>query len=411
MADFDIVILSNGPGEITTWVFPLLASLSAPFPQARISVILSPCPNSSGRELTMVQQCAGVHRALGADDFFPFLLWGKTPDDWHWCDKGMVIFLGGDQFFTLVIAKRLGYKSLVYAEWEGRWYRYLDHFAVMNEQVKQKIPAQFQHKCTVVGDLMLDVPSFDVTPKSTFRIGFLPGSKASKLTQGMPFVGALAHSLAQKNPSFELIIPIAPTINSEILYSYTQIENNSYAHLFGDFSYELISENNQEYLLIDNQYKVRLISKFPCYDELKQCDICVTTVGANTAQLASLGVPMIVLIPLFQLDAMKSWDGLLGLMANLPVIGSAFAKLINWFVVIYTHRTNRLYAWPNIWAKREIIPELMGYLKVEDIANLIIDYYNNPQKLEQIKQDLQPLQSQTNSSQKIVEIIEDLIST
>jgi lipid-A-disaccharide synthase len=39
--------------------------------------------------------------------------------------------------------------------------------------------------------------------------------------------------------------------------------------------------------------------------------LCLTTVGANTAELGSLAVPMIVLLPTQQLDAMRAWDGLL----------------------------------------------------------------------------------------------------
>jgi lipid-A-disaccharide synthase len=56
-------------------------------------------------------------------------------------------------------------------------------------------------------------------------------------------------------------------------------------------------------------------------------------VGANTAELGALAVPMIVLLPTQQLDAMRSWDGLPGLLANLPVLGSSFAKAINWIIM------------------------------------------------------------------------------
>ena len=50
----DILILSNGPGEVTTWVRPVVKALREQLghdiSQVRISVILSPCPHASGKE-------------------------------------------------------------------------------------------------------------------------------------------------------------------------------------------------------------------------------------------------------------------------------------------------------------------------------------------------------------------------
>jgi lipid-A-disaccharide synthase len=54
MTDIDILILSNGPGEVTTWVRPVVIALREQLgndiSQVRISVILSPCPHATGEE-------------------------------------------------------------------------------------------------------------------------------------------------------------------------------------------------------------------------------------------------------------------------------------------------------------------------------------------------------------------------
>lgn len=48
MQSTDIVILSNGPGEVATWVRPVVKCLRQKLGdhlhQIRISVLLSPCP-------------------------------------------------------------------------------------------------------------------------------------------------------------------------------------------------------------------------------------------------------------------------------------------------------------------------------------------------------------------------------
>ncbi len=414
---FDLVILSNGPGEITTWVLPVvkqIRSLSAINQEKlRISLILSPCPHGTGNEVNLARKFSEIDRTQGADDFFSFLLWGKTAHNWQWHQRGLVLFLGGDQFFALIIAKRLGFSSLVYAEWEARWYRYIDYFAVMQRSVIDKIPQQFQHKCHLVGDLMADIVvnhNQNIDDDKTLKIGLFPGSKPAKLTQGVPFLSAIASYLSQQNKPLEFIIPVAPTITPENLVSYARKENNNFIEQLGRITGELININGQLFLETSTGIKIKLITEFPCYEEIAQCQLCLTTIGANTAQLGSLAMPMIVLIPTYQLTAMKSYDGILGLLANLPIIGDSFAKLINWLIIQYTVKNKKLYAWPNIWGKREIVPELIGELKVEEVGNLVLELLNNREKLNQIKLDLQQLRGEAGASHKISQMIADKLN-
>jgi lipid-A-disaccharide synthase len=416
----DILILSNGPGEITTWVLPVVKQLRLKLgsDKARISLVLSPCPHATGNETAIAAKYPEIDRIQGAKYFFPFLFQGKTKDNWDWDQKGLVIFLGGDQFYAVVIAKRLGYRSLVYAEWDARWYRFIDHFAVMSQAVIDKVPSAYQHKCTIVGDLMADVEIHEefflpnIDNKEVELIGLLPGSKSGKLTQGVPFTLAIAEYINKIRPQTKFIIPVAPTINIDILAQYANPQKNPLVNKFMGTSAQLKSEYSLEgnvfFLETSRGLKIELITNFPCYNILKKCRICLTTIGANTAQLGALGVPMIVLIPSYQLDAMKSWDGLPGLLVNLPLIGTNLAKLINWFAVEYTIKNKRLYAWPNLWAKKEIVPEFIGNLKVENIGNIVLNYLENPQLLEKMKNNLRQVRGKSGAAAKIAQIILDL---
>lgn len=68
----DIVILSNGPGEVMTWVKPVVRTLRQLAPKhdrMRISVVLSPCPHASGQEAEILQRYPEVDRVQGAGDF------------------------------------------------------------------------------------------------------------------------------------------------------------------------------------------------------------------------------------------------------------------------------------------------------------------------------------------------------
>jgi lipid A disaccharide synthetase len=414
----DILILSNGPGELVTWVRPVVQALRAKFgcdrALVRISVILSPCPNASGSEAAIAHSYPEVDRVQAAEHFFPFLLSGKTVKNWDWRPKGIVLFLGGDQFFTVVIGKRLKYRTIVYAEWEARWLNWIDRFGVMKADIMTTIPQKYAHKFTIVGDLMADLgkesspntgqelPGGKLDAANTELIGILPGSKAAKLASGVPLSLAIAEHIHRLRPQTRFVIIVAPTLNLETLARFADPKYNQILPLFGSISAELhLAET--PFLLTKNGVKVELYTQTPAYSLLAQCSLCLTTIGANTAELGSLAVPMIVLLPLQQMDAMRTWNGIPGLLANLPLFGSGFATIINWLA--FQMRQGKLFAWPNIWAQEEIVPELIGKLEPQALAALVIDYLSHPEKLAEMRERLRTVRGESGAAAKLAQLV------
>ncbi len=406
---FDILILSNAPGEVTTWVRPVVAALRQCFSadQARISVVMSPCPNAGGREAEIALAYPEVDRAQAATHFWDFLLWGKTAENWDWQPSGIVIFLGGDQVFPLAIGRRLGYKTLIYAEWEARWLPWIDRFALMNDSALKKIPAKYLPKISVVGDLMLEAGAQRRESSRSNLIGLLPGSKSQKLQMGLPFMLAIAELLRQAQPKLEFVIPVAPSVTVEYIAQFGDRQSNPVVDLVGGTTATL-QPGNPAYLETAQGIKILLYTDFPAYDQLSECCLCLTTIGANTAELAALGIPMIVLLPIYQLDAMRSWDGIPGILARLPGIGSPIAKGINWLA--FKQLRGRKLAWPNIWAGREIVPELVGKITPQEVADLVLDYLQHPEKLAEIRRNLGAVRGEAGAAQKIVELVQELIA-
>ena len=407
----DILVLSNGPGELATWVRPVVQALRQQLgnaTEARISVILSPCPHATGKEAQIASSYPEVDRVQAPEDFLPFLLSGKTAANWDWHEKGVVLFLGGEQFFTVVIGKRLKYRTVTYAEWDARWYRWIDKFAAMKPEVFDKIPEKYADKFTVVGDLIAEVGNRKSggagtgAPPLRELVGLLPGSKAAKLALGVPLCLSIAQSIHRIRPQTRFVIPVAPTIDVQTLARFADPAQNPCLHLFDNSAAELhVTES--PFLQAANGLQIELWTETPAYDLLSECSLCLTTVGANTAELGSLAVPMIVLLPTQQLDAMKAWDGLPGLLANLPLVGSVFATAINWLIWQFGKR--KLYAWPNIWAQEEIVPELMGKLEPETVALLAIDYLSHPEKLAQMGDRLRAVRGESGAAHKIAELV------
>ncbi|MEM8603327.1 MAG: lipid-A-disaccharide synthase [Cyanobacteria bacterium P01_H01_bin.121] len=417
----DILILSNGPGELSTWVRPVVQQLQAQLreplggdrDQVRISLVLAPCPNATGEEPSIAARYPEIDRIQGADQFFPFLLWGQTAANWQWRSRGLVIFLGGDQLFPIIIGKRLGYKTLIYAEWEARWWRWADHFAVMQAKVSESVPPQWHPKFTVVGDLMADVSSthtpdtFATTSEqSPLQIGLLPGSKAAQLRIGVPFFLAVADHVRQAFPHATFLLPVAPTLAPEDLVTYAQRERNEYIPIFQGQTATLERTNLELMLTTAAGTGVKLCTDFPAYQQLSQCQLCVTTIGANTAELGTLGVPMLVILPTQQADVMRAWDGIPGLLVNLPVVGRWIALRINEQLL----QRMGLLAWPNIWAGREIVPELVGRIFPTEVAEQVGQYLDHPERLTAMRQDLRSVRGEAGAAAKLVAIAQDLLA-
>lgn len=418
----DILILSNGPGEVTTWVRPVVQELKQQLPQARISVILAPCANATGTETQIVRAYAAVDRVQEPAHFFRFLLWGKTAENWDWRPRGGVVFLGGDQLFAAIAGKRLGYQVVVYAEWEARWWRWVDGFGAMNERVRSKIPQTYRHKCWVVGDLMLDVnlsaptsvptstPLTSTAPTQEI-VAILPGSKAMKLTQGVPLVAGYVEAMRSQRPQTRVVLPVAPTLDLPTLAKFGDPDRNPVARKISPFSLKLVQPENGDcpYLETSAGTKIELWTEFPAHHLLAQCRLCITTIGANTAELGALGIPMIVVIPTQQIDAMRAWDGLPGLMANLPWVGFAFAWSFNLLMYWLYQRKRTLWAWPNIWAGEEVVPEIVRDFTPEDLAQYTCDFLEHPETLAQMQAKLRQLRGEAGAAKKLVALVRSLL--
>ncbi|MCG9885684.1 MAG: lipid-A-disaccharide synthase [Cyanobacteria bacterium] len=427
MADrsLDVLILSNGPGEVTTWVRPVVRALRARLgddhDRLRISVILSPCSNGTGREAAIAAAYPEVDRVQGAEAFWPFLLWGRTAAGWDWRDRGVTIFLGGDQFFALVAGKRLGYKILTYAEWEVRWLRWIDRAVVTGKHVLENAPEVFRPRCEVVGDLMVDGGEGEgaapVLAPGGPLVGLLPGSKRAKLMQGVPLMLATADRLRGARPDLRFAIPVAPTLTLAELARYGQGDHNPAIALVDGTTATLVDGQDRDgggdradslehlpYLETPAGTRVFLWPHQPAAPFYRACALCLTTVGANTAELGALAVPAIVLLPIQQLDAMRAWDGIPGLLANLPGVGGLFAKVINTLAL----RRLGLLAWPNLWAGEMVMPELVGRLTPEAIAAAALDLLDHPEQLRAMGDRLRQVCGPSGAAARIAAIVEEL---
>ena len=113
-----VVIISNCPGELATWVNPVVNELDKinkslcddDKQDFALRLVLVPCPNATGKEFLVANSWNKFELITKSKSFWQLLI---NPNSFaKWPKKGLVIILGGDQFWSILLAKRLGYLNI-----------------------------------------------------------------------------------------------------------------------------------------------------------------------------------------------------------------------------------------------------------------------------------------------------------
>ncbi|MFZ9851104.1 MAG: glycosyl transferase [Vulcanococcus sp.] len=408
-----IVLVCNGPGELATWVRPLAQRLHRELPlrplspasPLRLDLVLVPCPNATGSEHHVAERMGLFTRILPARRFWWLLLRPRRHGPWP--ARGVVVFLGGDQFWTVLLSARLGYRHLTYAEWVARWPRWNDRIAAMGPAAADRLAPRWRPRCRVVGDLMADLSEAagqDRPLPPGEWLALLPGSKRAKLQVGVPFLLETVDRLVRLRPGCRFLIPVAPTTSVQELLAYGGTANPIAAHYAageprleqGPDGLELVSAAGSRILLVEEQ---------PAHGALSQCQLALTTVGANTAELGALGLPMIVLVPTQHLHVMQAWDGGLGILARLPIL----KWLLGAAMTAWRMRHHGFLAWPNIAAGRAVVPERVGAITPAEIAAEAADWLAHPERLAGMRDDLRSLRGQPGAVAALAAMVRELL--
>lgn len=410
-----IVLVSNGPGELSTWVRPLAERLHSQLPlrplrggaACALHLVLVPCPNATGHEHTVARSWGLFETVVPAKRFWWLLLRPRRHGPWP--RQGVVVFLGGDQFWTVLLSARLRYRHLTYAEWVARWPRWNDQLALMGSTAADRLAPRWRSRAQVVGDLMADLPEAarqqaPLAPGGPW-VALLPGSKRAKLQVGVPFLLATADRLARHMPGCRFLLPVAPTTSIREIWAYGSGSNPLAAeYLTADPQLEE-ADSGAPLLRTAEGTAIHLEIRHPVHGLLSQCALALTTVGANTAELGALGVPMIVIVPTQHLHVMQAWDGGVGLVARLP----GMRRLLGVALTAWRMRQRGFLAWPNISAGRLVVPERVGAITPDQISAEAADWLAQPERLAGVREDLRSLRGQPGALDSLARMVRDLL--
>ena len=125
--------------------------------------------------------------------------------------------------------------------------------------------------------------------------------------------------------------------------------------------------------------------------------------GTNTAEALYMGLPMVTVVPLNRLDLL-SLDGLLGLLASIPLVGAWLKRLL----VPLLLKKVAFVSLPNRVAQKSIVPEWIGMIYATILADDFYQFVSNQAALDAIKCDLAKIVSQPDVDRLIIkQIFED----
>lgn len=411
----DILLITNGPGELSTWVRPLVRQLRAELPTARLTIALVPCPYASGEEARSIAAWGVPVRVWEPTETMRYLLGGRMPSVEPLRDFGAVLFLGGDQVFGVMMAQRTGYPLLSYTETTGRWARWVDRFLVSDRQTlmalrgKRIDPA----KLALVGNLMVDAvrPAYDpneVRARLGFSseapvVGLLPGSKPFKVKYITPLLLKAAELLWEDDPAIQFVLHQSPFTPLEQIAE--ALADRRLQAVTGGCGGRLVTLKDQTYIVTPNGAQIRILGPEHHYQGMSVADVALTVPGTNTAELAILGVPMLVLLPLNKPEEIPL-DGLAGQLGGLPLIGKPLKRL----VVNALARRLKLIALPNQRAGREITPELKGVITPLDVYASTRALLNDAEGRRRIRLDLYQAMGYPGAAAAIVAIVKECLA-
>jgi len=421
----DIVITSNSPGEVSTWVKPAVKELKQTYPDSIIHIFLPPCVFASGSEKKVLLNMAEIDRVYDKNEYLKYILLRKSPLGFSPGAKGIVIFLGGDLFHAVLLGKRLDYPVLAYSEGVYNRSKSISKFMVPDFRTEKKLLNKniAKDKVQVTGNLMLDAIEPSLSKKEVkelfniednFIITLFPGSRLAEVEYMLPFFLEsilLLYNKYEKKNHYKILLSRSPFVDekqlSNIFYDYLQSNK-----LNGDYIKRDRYDILRVYRNTDKDGGSKeitleiLVFTSLQYTLMQITDLALTIPGTNNLELAYFGTPMLVLLPLNKPEAIPL-EGAIGLIGQIPILGTALKR----FLVPKMAKQIKYVSLINIIADEEIVPEVKGVLQPIDLFNKMDYFLENKHKLKDMKQSLEKAAGSKGAVKQLVKIVDEVLAS
>lgn len=394
----DLVIFSNGPGEVSTWVLPIVEAVikrEELQSRYRIILIIHPCQFASGREGFVGRSMEGIERVIGPREYIKMLITGPGKRKHSFKKRGVIFSLGGDLMYPVFFKKRIRGEHLLYAYTNNTgWEKYYNRIFVRNDYVKNKFLRRGvpEDKIFISGDLVYSSLKYrkgrsEVRDELSIYDGekmviFMPGSRDFEVRYMVPVFLKVIDDLTDRLEGIRAFFLKSPYVSYEMLEE--ALAMGGRIREAESITGTLSKEKNEAFYRIKFGKEKRVVILEGGLEMWGMgVDFAVTLPGTNTIELAYRGIPALVIAPLNKPELIPV-EGLLGVLKWFPWAGRGILRKAG-----YRYFSTFSYAsLPNLYMNSEVVPELSGVIKTSDITEKVYDIIHNERDRE-IRKKLQ----------------------
>ena len=380
-----IAITSNGPGEFAGWVRPLVSALYHIAPETDVTLVFVPDDYATGREPLVAQRMFRGARVVTPGEYVRFAL-GRGLEQLP-ASVDAVQYLGGDLLHAARVRARLGGRAFAYKFARKADAKTLARAFAIDETNAASLAALGipRERIAIVGNLAIDgalgeaaglfsdapAPSpRDADAASTDAVSartvlFMPGTRKNEVANMVPLFLAAALRLRALRPDLDAVFAISPFTDEDELARALAL--GGHRNAWGARG-RVVRAGDALALQADGDARPFPVVRETMRHASSAC-MAVTLPGTKCIELAALGVPTIVCVPLNAPEVVVI-NGPLQYLDRLPAIGMALKRAI----VVGVDKRFPFTAQPNIDANETLMPEMRGTLYPGDIARRIAAY-------------------------------------
>jgi hypothetical protein len=369
-----IAITSNGPGEFAGWVRPLVAALLRLQPATDITLFFVPDDYATGREPDVARRLFPNVRVVPAAQYVRFAL-GRTANGAP-AGSDIVQYLGGDLMHAARVHARLGGTARAYKFSRRRYARTFERAYALDAKnaLELKGTGVPNERVEIVGNLAIDgalgeaAGDFAEGPVVASEGGgilFMPGTRRLEVANMYPFFLQTAVKLRAARPDLPIAFGASPFTSDDELAR--ALSAGGHRNAWG--SRGTVVPFGRDVALQPAAGGAPFPIVRDAMRHAARARLAVTLPGTKCIELAALGVPAIVCVPLNAPEAVVI-NGPLQYLDRIPGVGLPLKRAI----VIGVDRRFAFTAQPNIDAGEALMPELRGTLMPGEVARRIAAY-------------------------------------
>jgi hypothetical protein len=373
----DLVLFSNGPGEVSTWVLPVVEAVrgrSDLSSRYRIVLVIHPCQFGSGTEHLVARRIDGIDTVIGPGEYVKMLLTGLGMKKYSFSREGIIFSLGGNLMHPVLFRRRIKgrHRLFAYSNNPG-WHDRYERVFVRSDYVKQKFESAGcpAGKLLVTGDLVASSlkrlrsraearKALGVTPTQKMIV-FMPGSREFEVKYMLPVFLKVIADLTAARQGLKPFILRSPYVHDSLVELALSMGGRirEAESLLG----RLVERGGLRSVALPGGAEVPLLEGgLETWGE--GIDLAATVPGTNTVQLAYRGIPALVVAALNKPELIPI-EGAAGLVKLVPFVGK---RIVRRAVLSYARRFPYA-ALPNIYENEELLPELFGVITTAGITD------------------------------------------